>query len=155
MLTFTGTAVCVNSEDEARLALREGRIKDGNVIVIRYEGPKGGPGMPEMLNITMMLEVFGLHRTALITDGRFSGATAGPCVGHVTPEAYDGGPIAALEDGDEITIDVPKRRLEVKLTPEQIRDRLSKVRRVEKPAPGYMRRYRKSVSSAARGAVLE
>jgi dihydroxy-acid dehydratase len=155
MLTFTGTAVCVNSEDEARVALREGRIKDGNVIVIRYEGPKGGPGMPEMLNITMMLEVFGLHRTALITDGRFSGATAGPCVGHVTPEAYDGGPIAALEDGDEITIDVPKRRLEVKLTADQIRDRLTKVRRVEKPAPGYMRRYRKSVSSAARGAVLE
>jgi dihydroxy-acid dehydratase len=155
MLTFTGTAVCVNSEDEARLALREGRIKDGNVIVIRYEGPKGGPGMPEMLNITMMLEVFGLHRTALITDGRFSGATAGPCVGHVTPEAYDGGPIAALEDGDEITIDVPKRRLEVKLSAEQIRDRLAKVRRIEKPAPGYMRRYRKSVSSAARGAVLE
>jgi dihydroxy-acid dehydratase len=155
MLTFTGTAVCVNSEDEARLALREGRIKDGNVIVIRYEGPKGGPGMPEMLNITMMLEVFGLHRTALITDGRFSGATAGPCVGHVTPEAYDGGPIAALEDGDEITIDVPGRKLEVKLTAEQIRERLSKVRRIEKPAPGYMRRYRKSVSSAARGAVLE
>jgi dihydroxy-acid dehydratase len=155
MLTFTGTAVCVNSEDEARLALREGRIKDGDVIVIRYEGPKGGPGMPEMLNITMMLEVFGLHRTALITDGRFSGATAGPCVGHVTPEAYDGGPIAALEDGDEITIDVPKRKLEVKLTADQIRDRLAKVRRIEKPAPGYMRRYRKSVSSAARGAVLE
>lgn len=155
MLTFTGTAVCVNSEDEARSALRDGRIKDGNVIVIRYEGPKGGPGMPEMLNITMMLEVFGLHRTALITDGRFSGATAGPCVGHVTPEAYDGGPIAALEDGDEITIDVPKRRLEVKLSADQIRDRLAKVRRVEKPAPGYMRRYRKSVSSAARGAVLE
>lgn len=155
MLTFTGTAVCVNSEDEARAALRDGKIKDGNVIVIRYEGPKGGPGMPEMLNITMMLEVFGLHRAALITDGRFSGATAGPCVGHVTPEAYDGGPIAALEDGDEITIDVPKRKLDVKLTPEQIRERLARVRRVDKPAPGYMKRYRKSVSSAARGAVLE
>jgi dihydroxy-acid dehydratase len=155
MLTFTGTAVCVNSEDEARKALTEGRIKDGNVIVIRYEGPKGGPGMPEMLNITMMLEVFGLHRTALITDGRFSGATAGPCVGHITPEAYDGGPIAALADGDEITIDVPNRKLDVKLTPEEIAARLAKVVRVEKPALGYMSRYRKLVSSAARGAVLE
>lgn len=155
MRTFTGTAVCVDSEDDARTALTEGRIKEGNVIVIRYEGPKGGPGMPEMLNITMMLEVFGLHRTALITDGRFSGATAGPCVGHVTPEAYDGGPIAALEDGDEITIDIPNRKLEVRLSPDQIRDRLRKVKRVDKPALGYMKRYRKLVSSGARGAVLE
>jgi dihydroxy-acid dehydratase len=155
MLAFTGTAVCVNSEDEAREALTQGKIKDGNVIVIRYEGPKGGPGMPEMLNITMMLEVFGLHRTALITDGRFSGATAGPCIGHVTPEAFDGGPIAILEDGDRITIDVAKRKLEVELGAEEIRARQSKWRRVEKPAPGYMKRYRKLVSSAARGAVLE
>lgn len=155
MLTFTGTAVCVNSEDEARKALTEGRIKDGNVIVIRYEGPKGGPGMPEMLNITMMLEVFGLHRTALVTDGRFSGATAGPCVGHVTPEAHDKGPIAALEDGDEITIDVPNRRLDVKLSAEEIALRLARVEHVAKPALGYMSRYRKLVSSAARGAVLE
>ncbi len=155
MLTFTGTAICVDSEDEARKALTDGRIHDGNVIVIRYEGPKGGPGMPEMLNITMMLEVFGLHRTALITDGRFSGATAGPCVGHVTPEAYDRGPIAALMDGDEITIDVPNRRLDVNLTAEEMRARLARVVRVEKPAIGYMSRYRKLVSSAARGAVLE
>ncbi|HVU02143.1 MAG TPA: dihydroxy-acid dehydratase [Polyangiaceae bacterium] len=155
MLTFTGTAVCVNSEDDARKALTEGRIKEGNVIVIRYEGPKGGPGMPEMLNITMMLEVFGLHRTALVTDGRFSGATAGPCVGHVGPEAYDGGPIAALEDGDEITIDVPGRKLSVKLTDAEIQARLAKVVRFEKPALGYMKRYRKLVSSASRGAILE
>lgn len=155
MQTFTGTAVCVDSEDEARSALQAGRIKEGNVIVIRYEGPKGGPGMPEMLSITMMLEVFGLHRTALITDGRFSGATAGPCVGHVTPEAYDGGPIAGLVDGDEITIDVPNRKLEVKLSAEQLAARLAKVSRVEKPALGYMKRYRKLVSSGARGAVLE
>ena len=155
MLAFTGTAFCVESEDEARQALNQGRIKDGMVIVIRYEGPKGGPGMPEMLSITMMLEMFGLKRTALITDGRFSGATAGPCVGHVSPEAYDLGPIAALEDGDEITIDVPNRRLDVKLSEAVIAERLRKVRRVEKPAPGYMRRYRKLVSSGARGAVLE
>lgn len=155
MLTFTGTAVCVDSEDEARKALTEGRVKEGNVIVIRYEGPKGGPGMPEMLSITMMLEVFGLHRTALITDGRFSGATAGPCVGHVAPEAFEGGPIAALLDGDEITIDVPGRRLSVNLSPDELTARLSRVSRKDKPALGYMARYRKLVSSAARGAVLE
>jgi dihydroxy-acid dehydratase len=155
MRTFTGSAVCVDSEDDARKALTEGRVKEGDVIVIRYEGPKGGPGMPEMLSITMMLEVFGLHKTALITDGRFSGATAGPCVGHVTPEAFDGGPIAALEDGDRITIDIPNRRLEVLLTADQIKARLQKVKRVEKPALGYMKRYRKLVSPATRGAVLE
>jgi dihydroxy-acid dehydratase len=155
MLVFSGTAVCVDSEDEARAALGAGRVKEGNVIVIRYEGPKGGPGMPEMLSITMMLEMFGLGRTALITDGRFSGATAGPCVGHVTPEAYDGGPIAALEDGDEITIDVPNRVLSVKLTPAEIEARLARVQRKDKPAPGFMARYRKLVSSAPRGAVLE
>jgi dihydroxy-acid dehydratase len=155
MLTFSGPALCVDSEDEAREALMQGKVKDGNVIVIRYEGPKGGPGMPEMLSITMMLEMMGLKRTALITDGRFSGATAGPCVGHVSPEAYEGGPIAALEDGDLITIDVPKRKIEVQLTQEQLSDRLKKVRRIEKPAHGFMRRYRKYVSSAARGAILE
>src|SRR5258708_876829 len=109
MLRFRGTAMCFDSENEARKALTEGRIKEETVLVIRYEGPKGGPGMPEMLGITMMLEMFGLKRTALITDGRFSGATAGPCVGHVSPEAEVGGPIAALRDGDEITIDVPGR----------------------------------------------
>jgi dihydroxy-acid dehydratase len=155
MLTFSGPALCVDSEDEAREALMQGKVKDGNVIVIRYEGPKGGPGMPEMLSITMMLEMMGLKRTALITDGRFSGATAGPCVGHVSPEAYEGGPIAALEDGDSITIDVPKRKIEVQLSPVELSDRLKKVRRIEKPAHGFMRRYRKNVSSAARGAILE
>jgi dihydroxy-acid dehydratase len=155
MLAFSGPAVCVDSEDDARTALTQGRVRDGNVIVIRYEGPKGGPGMPEMLSITMMLEIMGLKKTALITDGRFSGATAGPCVGHISPEAYEGGPIAALEDGDIVSIDVPERRIEVKLSEEQIRERLRRVRRVEKPAPGFMRRYRKSVSSAARGAILE
>jgi dihydroxy-acid dehydratase len=148
MLTFSGPAVCVDSEDDARTAINQGRVRDGNVIVIRYEGPRGGPGMPEMLSITMMLEIMGLKKTALVTDGRFSGATAGPCVGHVSPEAYEGGPIAALEDGDIVSIDVPNRRIEVKLSEEQIAERLRRVRRVEKPAPGFMRRYRKSVSSA-------
>jgi dihydroxy-acid dehydratase len=164
MLRFTGAAMCFDSENDARKALTEGLIKDGTVLVIRYEGPKGGPGMPEMLGITMMLEMFGLKRTALITDGRFSGATAGPCVGHVSPEAHVGGPIAALRDGDLITIDVAERRLEVKLSPQEIARRLAETASAlavqappggGKPAIGYMRRYRQQVSSAARGAILE
>jgi dihydroxy-acid dehydratase len=156
MLSFTGRAVCVSSEAEARQALAAGRIVDGTVLVIRYVGPKGGPGMPEMLGITMALELSGLHKTALVTDGRFSGATAGPCVGHVSPEAYDSGPIAAIQDGDEITIDVNARKLEVKLTAAELEARLQRVERVIKPIPvGFMRRYRKLVSSAALGAVLD
>jgi dihydroxy-acid dehydratase len=155
MRSFTGTAVVVNSEDEARAALYDGRLSEGNVIVIRYEGPKGGPGMPEMLNITMMLEVMGLKKTALVTDGRFSGATAGPCVGHVSPEAYDGGPIAAVQDGDRITIDIPTRRIDLHVDKEEIERRLRLVKRVEKAAPGFMGRYRKHVSSAVKGAVLD
>lgn len=155
MQSVRGPAICFNSEDEARTALLEGRVKDGMVVVIRYVGPKGGPGMPEMLGITMMIEMFGLKKTALITDGRFSGATAGPCVGHVSPEAYVSGPIAALQDGDEIIIDIPGRRLEVTLTDAELAIRLAVHVRVEKPAHGYMKRYRNSVSSAARGAILE
>jgi dihydroxy-acid dehydratase len=155
MLQFTGTAVVVESEDDARAALTQGRVKEGDVIVIRYEGPKGGPGMPEMLGITMMLEIMGLKNTALITDGRFSGATAGPCVGHVSPEAYEGGPIAAIVDGDRITIDVPDRKLTLHVEGAEIQQRLKNVRRIEKPAPGFIGRYRKHVSSAAKGAVLD
>lgn len=155
MLCFTGTALVVEGEDEARRALMEGRVKEGNVIVIRYEGPKGGPGMPEMLSITMMLEIMGLHRTALITDGRFSGATAGPCVGHVSPEAFDHGPIAAVQDGDAITIDIPGRKLEVNVDAAEMERRLRQVRTIEKPAKGFMARYRRHVRSASHGAILD
>lgn len=155
MLRFRGTAMCFDSESDARRALTEGRVKEGTVLVIRYEGPRGGPGMPEMLGITMMIEMFGLKRTALITDGRFSGASAGPCIGHVSPEAHVGGPIAALRDGDEITIDVPERRLDVKLSAPEIAARLAEVTGAGKPAVGYMQRYRRLVSSAAKGAILE
>jgi dihydroxy-acid dehydratase len=155
MLRCRGPAMCFDSEVEARTALTDGRVQDGTVIVIRYEGPKGGPGMPEMLGITMMIEMLGLKRTALITDGRFSGATAGPCVGHVSPEAYVGGPIGALRDGDEIVIDVPERRLAVNVPEAEIARRLGEPRKVEKPAIGYMKRYRRLVSSAALGAVLD
>lgn len=155
MLRFSGKAVCVSTEAEARQALGEGRIQDGDVLVIRYEGPRGAPGMPEMLGITMQMELMGLERTALITDGRFSGATAGPCIGHVSPEAYAGGPIAALRDGDIIEIDIQERRLHVQLDDATIRERLKQTERVEKEVPpGYLRRYQRHVSSAHLGAVL-
>ena len=122
------------------------------MLIIRNEGPKGGPGMPETLAVTLAMTHSGLKRVALVTDGRFSGATDGPCVGHVSPEASAGGPIAALCDGDEITIDIPNRRLDA---------RVDFAARTPQPAPareippGYMRCYVKHVSSAARGAVLE
>ncbi|MBW1711428.1 MAG: dihydroxy-acid dehydratase, partial [Deltaproteobacteria bacterium] len=116
MLTFTGKARVMESEAEALKCFREGSIEEGQVIVIRYEGPKGGPGMPETLAVTLALRASNLNKVALVTDGRFSGATSGPCVGHVSPEAYAGGPIAALRDGDEIELDIPGRKLNVKLS---------------------------------------
>ena len=156
MRTFTGPARIFDAEAECLKAIREKSLHEGEVIVIRYEGPKGGPGMPETLAVTMGLELAGFKRVALITDGRFSGATAGPCIGHVSPEAAAGGPLAAVRDGDEITIDIPNRRLNVNLSEEQIEERLkSRTPITREIPPGFMRRYVKSVSSAARGAVLE
>jgi dihydroxy-acid dehydratase len=156
MLTFTGTARVMDSEADALKALREGDIKEEQVVVIRYEGPRGGPGMPETLAVTMAIRSSGLKRVALITDGRFSGATSGPCIGHVSPEAYVGGPIAALRDGDEIEIDIPGRRIDVKLTEGEMEKRMRGFVPVEHDVPaGFMRRYVKYVSSAARGAILE
>lgn len=155
MLRFTGPARVFESEAECLAALREGTLREGEVVVIRNEGPKGGPGMPETLAVTMGLELHGFTRVALITDGRFSGATSGPCIGHVSPEAAAGGPIAALRDGDEISIDIPGRSLEVKLSEEEIVSRLAQRRPVEREVPaGFMRRYVRMVGSAARGAVL-
>ena len=155
MRTFTGEALVMNAEQDALDALQGGKIEEGTVIVIRYEGPKGGPGMPEILAVTLQLVMSGLSRVALITDGRFSGATSGPCVGHVSPEAYLGGPIGLLEDGDRITIDIPNRSINVDLSDEALEQRRMRWQPVEKPVPpGFMRRYRKLVSSAARGAVL-
>jgi dihydroxy-acid dehydratase len=111
--------------------------------------------MPEMLAVTMQIDLLGLKDVALITDGRFSGASSGPCVGHLSPEAYVGGPIGLLEDGDEITIDIPHRRISVKLSDEALAERRKGWKPVEKPVPpGYMSRYRKLVQSAAKGAVL-
>ena len=156
MRTFTGKVRILECEAEALTAFREGKVREEQVLVIRNEGPKGGPGMPETLALTTALDLSGMKNVALVTDGRFSGASYGPCVGQVSPEAYVGGPIAALRDGDEITIDIPNRKIEVRLTDEEIAKRLEGYKPPEREIPaGYMRRYVKSVSSAARGAILE
>ena len=126
------------------------------MLVIRYEGPKGAPGMPEILSVTMQIDVMKMDDVALVTDGRFSGATAGPCVGHVSPEAYVGGPIWLLEEGDEITIDIPARSISVNLSDAELEERRKKWKPIEKEVPpGYLNRYRKAVGSAAKGAVLD
>jgi dihydroxy-acid dehydratase len=155
MLIFTGPARVFESEHDALMAFREKTIRDGTVMVIRNEGPKGGPGMPETLAITLAMDVSGLTHVAMITDGRFSGGSAGPCIGHISPEAADGGPIAALRDGDMITIDIPGRTLSVRLTDAEIKKRIAEFRPPKREIEGtYMRRYVKLVLSAARGAVL-
>jgi dihydroxy-acid dehydratase len=113
MLHCTGPAICFNSEEDAIRAINAGSIQANHVVVLRYMGPKGAPGMPEMLGATVALKMAGLKKAALITDGRFSGATSGPCVGHICPEASAGGPIALIEDGDIIEIDIPNRTLKL------------------------------------------
>jgi len=155
MRTFTGKAFILESEHDALAAFRTGKVRNGMVMVIRNEGPRGGPGMPETLAVTMALDLSGLKQVALVTDGRFSGASYGPCVGQVSPEAYLGGPIAAIREGDEITIDIPKRSIHLHLSDAEIQKRLAghQPQRREIP-PGYMRRYMTTVSSAAKGAVL-
>ncbi|MFH0838571.1 MAG: dihydroxy-acid dehydratase [Candidatus Omnitrophota bacterium] len=156
MMRFKGRARVFNREEEAMQAILKGRIKKGDCIVIRYEGPSGGPGMREMLAPTSAIVGMGLSESvALITDGRFSGGTKGPCIGHISPEAASKGPIAVIEDGDAITIDIPNRRLEVDLTKAEIEKRF----RAWKPVPpkirtGYLARYMRLVSSADKGAIL-
>lgn len=155
MLVYKGTAKCFNSEEEAIEAITGGKIKDGDVVVIRYEGPKGGPGMREMLNPTAVIAGMGL-RVALITDGRFSGATRGACIGHVSPEAMAGGPIAYVEDGDIIDIDIPTRKLNVLISDDEMAKRKAAwVRPEPKVKTGYLSRYAKLTTSANTGAVLE
>ena len=155
MLVYKGTARCFNSEEEGVNAIMDGKIHDGDVVVIRYEGPKGGPGMQEMLNPTAVITGMGL-KVGLITDGRFSGASQGACIGHVSPEAMEGGVIALIEDGDIISIDIPNRKLELEVGEEE----LSKRRAAwQKPEPkiktGYLARYAKLTTSASTGAVLK
>ena len=157
MMHFTGRAKVFNREEEAMQAILERKIKKGDCIVIRYEGPAGGPGMREMLAPTAAIVGMGLAESvALITDGRFSGGTKGPCIGHISPEASAGGPIGILRDGDIITINIPMRKIEVKLSKAEIEKRF----KTWKPVPpkiktGYLARYSKLVSSADRGAILE
>lgn len=137
MLVHKGPARVFDSEEEAMKAIVGRRIERGDVVVIRYEGPKGGPGMREMLSPTATISGMGLSESvALVTDGRFSGATRGPCVGHVSPEAAEGGPIAALRDGDVIEINIPRRILRVELGDEELKSRL----RSWKPRPSKVRR---------------
>jgi dihydroxy-acid dehydratase len=156
MLKHSGPARVFDSEDEANKAIMSGKIKKGDVIIIRYEGPKGGPGMREMLQGTAAVAGMGLSDSvALITDGRFSGGTRGPCIGHVSPEAAEGGPIAIVKDGDIIEIDMPKRLLNVKLSDEEIKSRLKSWKKPEKKLTGYLKRYAQLVSSADKGAVLD
>ena len=157
MLKHTGPARIFNSQDEALAGIGAQKIKPGDVVVIRYEGPKGGPGMPEMLSPTSAIMGQGLgNSVALITDGRFSGGTRGACVGHVSPEAAEKGPIAALQEGDLITIDIPERRISVNLSEQEINQRLAQLKPFEsKIKKGYLARYSKMVTSANTGAILK
>jgi dihydroxy-acid dehydratase len=156
MMRFTGTARVFDSEAQAMEAIVARQIVKGDVVVIRYEGPKGGPGMPEMLSPTSLISGMGLSDdVALITDGRFSGATRGPCIGHVSPEAYARGPIAAVREGDRITIDIPGRRLQLDISEVELASRLKDVEIVNHPAVGMLSKYRQLVNSAAHGAVVE
>jgi dihydroxy-acid dehydratase len=156
MMQFTGKARVFDREKDATDAILSGKIVAGDVVVIRYEGPKGAPGMPEMLSPTSLIMGRGLgDSVALITDGRFSGATRGGAIGHVSPEAYEKGPIAAIMDGDIIEIDIPKRKLEVKISDAELKDRMSKIKVVERPVTGAQKKYRKLVTNGANGAYLE
>ena len=154
---FTGKAVCFNSQDECISGIINGKVKAGNVVVIRYEGPKGGPGMQEMLAPTSLIMGMGLGASvALITDGRFSGATRGASIGHVSPEAAEGGMIGLVEDGDEIHIDVDKYILEVKITDAELMKRKANFIPLVKPLTSkWLKQYRALVTNASSGAVLE
>ena len=156
IMQFTGSAVVFDSEEAAMESISKGKIKEGDVVVIRYEGPKGGPGMREMLAPTSQIVGMGLgDKVALITDGRFSGGTRGPCIGHISPEAQEGGPIALINNGDKIEIDIPKRKLNVLLSAEELNIRKSKLHaRGKKIDYGYLSRYADMVSSADEGAIV-
>ena len=157
MMNFTGKAICFNSQEEACAGILGGRVKPGHVVVIRYEGPKGGPGMQEMLAPTSYIIGAGLGESvALITDGRFSGATHGACVGHVSPEAAEGGLIGLLKNGDEITIDIPNRAISAKLSRSEIAARAKKARKWSpRIKGGWLERYAQFVGNASTGASLK
>ena len=156
MLVHEGPAKVFDSEEEAQSAINEGKIVAGDVVVIRYEGPKGGPGMREMLNPTSAIMGMGLgNSVALITDGRFSGATRGACIGHVSPEAASGGMIGVVENGDIISINIPENKLELKVDDEVLAERMKNFVPKKKELSGYLKRYAALVSSGAEGAILK
>lgn len=157
MMKFTGKARVFNREEEAMQAIMGNKIRKGDCVVIRYEGPAGGPGMREMLAPTAAIVGLGLSDSvALITDGRFSGGTKGPCIGHISPEASAGGPIAIIRDGDTINIDIAARKIEVKLSKAEIEKRFKNWKSVEpKIKTGYLSRYSRLVTSADKGAILK
>jgi len=155
MLVHEGPARVFECEEDAQSAIDAGKIQPGDVVVIRYEGPKGGPGMREMLNPTSAIMGMGLGSSvALITDGRFSGATRGACIGHVSPEAASGGIIGIVKDGDIISINIPENKLELKVSDEEIAARMATFVPKTKPLSGYLKRYASLVSSGAKGAIL-
>ena len=156
MLVHEGPARCFNSEEEAIEFIYSGKVQAGDVIVIRYEGPAGGPGMREMLSPTSAIAGAGLDKdVALITDGRFSGATRGASIGHVSPEAVSGGTIAYIKDGDIISINIPEYKIELKISDEELEERKKTMPLLEKPElTGYLKRYSKMVSSADKGAII-
>ncbi len=154
MLVYKGKAKCFDSEETAINAIMAGEIHNGDVVVIRYEGPKGGPGMQEMLNPTAAITGAGL-KVGLITDGRFSGASQGACIGHISPEAMEGGPIALIHDGDIISIDIPNRKLELEISDDELaKRRAAWVKPEPKIKTGYLARYAKLTTSASTGAVV-
>lgn len=155
MLVHEGPAKVFDSEEEAQVAINSGKIVAGDVVVIRYEGPKGGPGMREMLNPTSAIMGMGLgNSVALITDGRFSGATRGACIGHVTPEAASGGMIGVVEDGDIISINIPENTIELKVDVDILAERMKNFNPKKKALSGYLKRYAALVSGGATGAIL-
>ena len=156
MMKFEGPAVVFESHDDAASGILNGKVKAGQVVVIRYEGPKGGPGMQEMLQPTSNIAGMGLSESvALITDGRFSGATRGGCIGHISPEAAEGGPIALVRDGDIIHIDIPNRKLEVRLSDAELAERRGQWQPPKLELNGWLKRYAKMATSASKGAILE
>ena len=156
MMVFTGSAKTFNSEEDAMEAIMGGKIKNGDIVVIRYEGPKGGPGMREMLAPTAAIVGLGLTKVALITDGRFSGGTRGPCVGHISPEAAEGGIIGLVEDGDKISINIPERKIHLEVSDAELEKRKANFKMPDKKvASGYLAKYAKGVSSANEGAIFK
>lgn len=154
MMYHKGPAKVFNSEEESVEAIFNGKIVEGDIVVIRCEGPRGGPGMREMLNPTSAIMGLGIKNVALITDGRFSGGTRGPCVGHVSPEAMNGGPIGGLIDGDIIEIDIKNRKINVDLSDDELKERIANSDLPKRKIKGWLNIYQKSVSSADKGAIL-